>query len=176
MFWRKDKKRRLDEFEKNLISHVEEHGFSANYVFDPDGKEPDFTYSIGFRKTLNCSDFIVFGLPKELMHNMLWEVFRQVKAGKVPDDGIEWDDLLLGQKCVSKRLHPSNHTSEFLSSSLWYNRYLGHEAKDFEAFQLVWPGSNDRKFPWEEGAHISVIEAQPPLWLEAEKTVRESSD
>jgi len=52
----------LTEYEQDIVDNVEEHGWQATYVFDPDGDEPTFAYSIGFPKTLNCPDFIIIGL------------------------------------------------------------------------------------------------------------------
>jgi len=97
------------EFEVNMLATIEEHGWFCMSVFDPDGKQPEFSYSIGFSKTLDAPEFIVFGLNRELRHSMLWEVFRQIKAGAEPDEGKAWSDLLVeklyARTCLRNMLH-----------------------------------------------------------------------
>lgn len=66
-----------------------------------------FSYSSGFTKSLNKPEFIIFGLNKDLTHNMLWQVYHQLKAGAVPEDGMRWGGLLEGFDCISKKaIHP----------------------------------------------------------------------
>jgi hypothetical protein len=69
------------EYERGILANIEEHGWFCTTVFDPNGEQPSFSYSVGFTKTLNCPEFIVFGLPTKLMPSMLWNVFRQISAG-----------------------------------------------------------------------------------------------
>src|SRR5690606_704523 len=85
-----------DDYERKLLDNVDEHGWFCVHVFDPDGREEPFSYSVGFTKTLGAPEFIVFGLPRNLMHSMLWEVFRQIKAGKTPADNQRWSNLIEG--------------------------------------------------------------------------------
>jgi len=128
----------VNEFEENILKNVDEYGFSSNHVFDPDGNDKNFTYSIGFPLSLNCPDFIVFGLSRDIMHNMLWEIFHQVRAGRRPEDDMGWQGLLGGDYvCVSKRLHPSQHNRNYLNSSIWHHKYSGFPVVDFSAFQMV---------------------------------------
>jgi len=165
-------KQKLRDYEKKILRNVNEHGFFVNSVFDPEGLNKDFSYSIGFPSSLDCPDFIIFGLHLKLMHNMLWDVFHQIKAGKTPEDGTEWPKLLDGDYiCVSKRLHVSNHIPEYLNSSMWYHEHLGRPLEEYIAFQLVWPGVHDKKLPWQDNCSVDVIEAQPPLWLERSEPI-----
>jgi len=153
----------LSEYDKNIIENVEKHGWFATSVFDPEGKEPMFTYSTGFSKTLGAPEFIVFGLNKELMHNMLWEVFHQIKAGVVPQDSMRWDGLLEGFHCISKKaIHPDLH-KEYTCAANWFWRHHGN-TESLEVYQIVWPGAQQGLFPWEEGCDSYVISQQPKLW------------
>lgn len=155
--------RELNEYEINLIENVEKYGWFGNSVFDPDGKEPMFTYSTGFTKTLGAPEFIVFGLNKDLMHNMLWEVFHQIKAGAIPQDGMRWSNLLEGFDCISKKaVHPGLH-KEYTCSANWFWRHQGH-TDPLEVYQLVWPGAKQGLFPWEKGCDDFVISQQTQLW------------
>ena len=151
------------EYEQKLFATIEKHGWQSTFVFDPDGDAPDFAYSIGFSKTLNAPEFIVFGLPRELMHSMLWEVFRQIQNGKMPEDGMEWSGLLEGFQCVCRKaIHKDVHT-EYATSANWFWRESGNSGSP-EVFQIVWPGAQQGLFPWDDGCVEYVINQQPALW------------
>ena len=152
----------LTDYEKNVILNFEKHGWFATSVFDPDGNDPMFTYSTGFGKTLGTPEFIVFGLNKDLMHNMLWEVFHQIKAGAEPQDGMRWSDLLEGFDCFSKKAcHPDLH-KEYTCTANWFWRHDGNSCP-LEVYQLVWPGAQQGLFPWEDGCDPYVISQQTQL-------------
>jgi len=154
----------LDDHEQRIVDDVEEYGWFCSGVFDPEQKEPDFSYSVGFTKTLNAPEFIVFGLPLKLMHSMLWEVFRQIKDGKVPEDNQRWSKLIEGFDCISRPVHPTNIVREYLNSAMWF---WGNPAEhgQLKAFQLVWPSSKTGLFPWDADCAQEVRDRQPPLYL-----------
>ncbi len=157
--------RPLDDYEIKLLANIDEHGWQATHVFDPDGEDPGFTYSIGFPQSLNIPDFIIFGLKQELMHNMLWGIFEQVRDGKKVTDEAEWQGLLGGDyTCVSRRVHPDNVGSNYFNSARWWYKYAGRDMESLEFYQMFWPGVEDKRLPWEDGCHESVVEAQPKLF------------
>ena len=45
----------MEQYERNILQHIEEHGCSVTSVFDPDGKEPPFSYSIGIARSSGCT-------------------------------------------------------------------------------------------------------------------------
>ena len=149
--------------EREIIATVEQFGWLFRFVFDPDGVEPDFGYSVGFTKTLNAPEFIVFGLPKDLMHHMLSEVYEQVSAGRVPEDGMRWDDVLEGFQCISRRALVKDLHTKYTTAADWFWRNSENEGQP-QVFQLVWPGAKQGLFPWEEGCAQEVIDQQPNLW------------
>ena len=151
------------EHEQNMLADIEEHGFQSKGVFDPDGNDPNFCYSIGFTKTLEAPEFIVFGLDLELMHNMLWEVFRQVQAGAKPEHGMRWADVLEGFDCISLKADHPELLTEYSTSANWFWKDQVNEGHP-PIYQLVWPGAQQGLFPWEEDCDPYVIEMQPKLW------------
>lgn len=153
-----------DDYERNILRKVEEHGWFCTSVFDPDGKDVSFSYSVGFTETLNCPEFIVFGLDAKLMHSMLWNVFRQIKAGRTPEDNQRWSGLLEGYDCIARAVHPTNIVREYLNSAIWF---WGNPAERglLRAFQVVWPGVGTGLFPWDSACSQVVRDKQPPLWL-----------
>jgi hypothetical protein len=154
-----------NEYERKVLANIEKHGWQATYVFDPDGNDPDFTYSIGFPKTLNCPDFIIFGLPQKLMHSMIWDVFSKIKAGKKPADGTEWKGILEGDYvCVSRLVHPDNNGTNYFNSARWFYEHEGGDPSEMSYMQLFWPGAQNNLYPWDDGCGDYLIKAQPKLF------------
>jgi hypothetical protein len=60
--------------ESELLRNIEKFGWQSMSVFDPDGENPSFTYSIGFTSSVASPEFIVFGLDTGLMHYALGSV------------------------------------------------------------------------------------------------------
>jgi len=149
---------------KTLLARVDRHGWQATHVFDPDGAEPDFTYTVGLADRLKAPEIIVFGLSKSLMHSMLAEVQRQIaEEGLAVADGQHITGLLGGFDCIARRaIHPELFT-EFAVSALWYWRDRGHAGRP-EVMQIAWPSATTGLFPWDPGCAQSVIDDQPPLW------------
>jgi hypothetical protein len=154
----------LNAHERRIISNVDEHGFFQSTVFDPDGVLPTFTYTVGFAKTLDCPEFIVFGLDGAFHSSMLWGVFRQIQAGKRPADNLLWSGLLEGHDCISRAVHPTQITREHFNSALWFHDHMAPEVA-FTACQLVWPSAGSGLFPWDDGCPQDVRDLQPPLYL-----------
>ncbi|MEO1028865.1 MAG: DUF4262 domain-containing protein [Pseudomonadota bacterium] len=154
----------LNDYEIKLLANIKEHGWFSVGVFDKDGNEPDFRYSVGISKTHSAPELIVFGLPLDILHNMLWEMYRQIGDGNPLANGKRWTGLLEGFDCVSREIHPSNIVPDYFGSLLWYWTNI-EPGLDRKIFQIVWPGAQDGLFPWDEDCDQIVIDAQPPLWL-----------
>lgn len=151
------------DYEKKLLALVDEHGWQYTHVFDPEGESPNFGYSVGFASTLNSPEFIIFGLPRKLMNNMLWEIYRQIENGAVPADGMRWSGLLEGFDCISRAATHEDLYSDYVVSADWLWKTRGNEGHP-QVFQMVWPGARQGLFPWEDGCSQEVIDAQPSLW------------
>ncbi len=152
------------EYERTILQKIDKHGWFCSTVFDPKGKLPSFCYSVGFTQTLKAPEFIVFGLDDELMHAMLWQVFRDISSGRQPEDMQRWGGLLHGCDCVVRTVHPTNVVIEYLNSAIWFWRRLS-EHRPLPVFQLVWPGSKSGLFPWDDGCPQSLRDGQPALYL-----------
>jgi hypothetical protein len=99
------------------------------------------------------------------MHEMLWNVFRQIRDGAKPGDGVRWRGLLEGFDCVGRKVHPSNILRTWFNSAMWLWDGQGDGLVPMEAYQLVWPGAGNGLFPWDAGCNDIVRETQPPLYL-----------
>mgnify|MGYP001215688223 CR=1 FL=1 len=146
----------MKDYERNIHSDIEEYGCSVTSVFDPEGNEPPFSYSIGIAKSAGAPEIIVVGLKSELGHWLVNEYNRRVKAGErfAPDilylgflDGFA---VQFGQ--VSRK-----YRDEFMRSATWL-----HGSPDFEALQLIWP-STAGVWPWDSQASDWFRSNQPLL-------------
>lgn len=154
----------LTEYEARLLQNIENHGCQVTYVFDPTGEHKAFSYSAGLPISIGQPDVIVFGLSKELMHFMINEVAAQYRKGLELFEGQIIEGLIEGYPCVARRVLSEN-IEDYFSSAMWvHGRALGRPMD--VAFQLVWPGVEQRLFPWEEGCDEAVIAAQPPLYTQ----------
>jgi hypothetical protein len=158
--------RALTDYETKTVANVEKHGWQGTYVFDPKSNDPSFTYSIGFTKTLNAPEFIIFGLSQDLMHSMLWRIYDQIKAGAIPKDGMIWENLLENFNCVSRKAIHQDTFEIYARSARWYWNHSGHSGFP-EVYQMVWPGAQQGLFPWEEGCSQETINMQTPLWKDS---------
>lgn len=161
--------RSLTEYEQDIIDNIEEYGCQVTSVFDPDGNDPGFAYSIGFAKTVAQPEVIIFGLATKLMHSMINGILEQCRSGLKLSDGVVVDDLLEGFQCVVKEVHASQIEEGYFNSSMWFHsREFGAELT--EALQIFWPGAQDRKFPWDAGSSDYVRTMQPALYEPRMKT------
>ena len=73
----------MNESEKNIVANIEKYGCHINSVFDPEGEEADFTYTIGIERSHNQPELIVLGLRKELGAWVANEYNRRVAEGQI---------------------------------------------------------------------------------------------
>lgn len=153
----------LTEFEQRIVANVEQYGCHVMHVFDPEGVEQAFSYSVGFPVSVSQPDVIAFSLPNKLMHSMINEVHRQCREGLIMKDGLRVSGLIEGFDCELRSVLPERVVRDHFNSAMWFHRHrTGRPMTD--AFQIVWPGAVDGLFPWEAGASQIVIEAQPALY------------
>ncbi len=153
----------FNDYEHKLLLNIIEHGWQCSHVFDPKAILPDFSYTVGFSQTLNAPEFITFGLSRDLMQNMLWEVFRQVKDGLNISDNMQLKGLIDGFDCIAKKAQHKDLFTEYATHANWLwklNENEGHP----DVYQIIWPGAQQGLFPWDEGCAQDVIDAQPKLW------------
>lgn len=144
----------LDGPEKNFVANIREHGWFRTSVFQEEG-HVGFSYTTGLWLTLGFPEIIVFSLPSETAHAILWDVFREVKGGTKPPIGrraevfADRDGVFFP---VSR-----DHYREHLGWSRWF--YAGDE---FPCLQLVWPDTHG-VFPWQPSAEERFRNSQPDL-------------
>lgn len=145
--WRPDKTE-LDATDRNLLADVEKYGWHCLHVHD-EGELPYWSFSIGVFQSWRHPEFVVFGLPDTVAHDLLHELVERAKAGETFSHGREYDDVLEGFGCRFVRVDPQWY-SQFLGYAQWF-----YETEDgFPVLQLVWPDKHGR-YPWEQGYTIT---------------------
>jgi Domain of unknown function (DUF4262) len=154
---------KLDTHEQQVIDNILEHGCQVQLVFDPDGKMPNFSYSIGFPVSVGQPEVIVYGLRSELMHSIVNSIRRQCADGLVLADGTSVSGLLEGYDCVLRHVTDSKAIKDHFGWAIWYHRSQRH-VHLAEAYQIVWPGAEQGLYPWEDGCDEYVTSQQPALY------------
>lgn len=146
----------MKDYERNIHKHIEECGCSVTSVFDPEGDEPSFSYSIGIAKTSKAPELIVVGLEPEMGHWLVNEYNRRIRAGEIFVPGVLYEGFLEGF-AVQFGAVAREHREELMRSATWL-----HEGPDFEALQLIWP-STDGSWPSDAPASEWFRASQPLL-------------
>ena len=153
---------KLTDYELNIVSSVETEGCFVTGVFDPDGDDPNFAYSVGFPSSLRMPEVFMSGLDVNLMASLINLLHSLAANGLELRDGLVTDQLLNGYDCVLRRVHPSFLDTEFFNSAIWYAEKFGPQPLT-EALQIVWPDL-DGYFPWDDGAPAEFKAAQHNLY------------
>lgn len=118
----------LNKVEQKIINDIGEYGWHCMNV-GAGGGEPNFSYSIGFSKTLGCPEVLIFGLRQDVMHGMLWGMFEAFQSGRIAEPASKWLEPLPGYECELRFLSPSQKGKGHFGSALWYwHKYLGNSA------------------------------------------------
>ncbi len=158
-----DRYAQLTKSERRVIDDIRAFGWHGVWV-EEDAEQPNFNYSVGFLDTLQHAEIIIFGLPRKVMHEIMWEMFRDIQSGRRFEEPALYDGLIERFACAVRPVHPTQHRL-YLGYALWYLRWLG-AGRELKAVQLFWPGK-DGLFPWELGCSSVAVARQPLLYLPA---------
>ncbi len=145
----------LDEQERGFTDAIPEHGWFRTSVL-PDDEGPGFSYTTGFHLNFDYPELVVFSFKSELAHAVLWDVYRDLKAGRRYPIAVAVSDLFGNAEA---HLFPvaKDRYRDLLGWSCWF--YGGDE---FPCLQLVWPDAGGA-FPWQPGASDHAKSSQPDL-------------
>jgi hypothetical protein len=146
----------MNEYEQNLLRHIEQFGCSVTSVFDPDEKEPPFSYSIGITKSCGAPELIIVGLNSKLGHAVVNLYNDKVRAGERFVPGVLYTGFLEGFPVQFSPVTKENRES-YMTSACWL-----HGGPSFEALQLIWPNT-EGVWPWEPRASEWLRANQPLL-------------
>jgi hypothetical protein len=144
-----------DEHDRKLLTDVKQYGWHVIGI-EEDEEGPSFAYSIGLQHSLHDPEIIVFGLPVQLMHQIINGIGEKVRSGERFEHLDEWDDILDGYNVAFRNVE-RKHFRDYFGYARWFYR-----GDDFSALQCVWPDSQHR-YPWHPEAPAALIQRQPLL-------------
>lgn len=136
---------RRAENDKRVANDIREYGCHVISVFDPEEKQPTFSYSVGIQETTGAPEAIVIGVRSNLGHFMVNEYKRQVQSGIQFKRGVLYPGFLEG---FSIYVEPVK-SKQLLEYTLGCARY--YKSKPYSTVQLVYP-STAGVWPWQSGA------------------------
>jgi hypothetical protein len=146
----------LDPRERKFLTEIRKYGWFNTRVFDPDQIEPDFSYSTGIFESVGFPEIIVFSLPKQVSHDILWDIYRDLADGKSFASRTKIPGIFGNHDAVLMPVAKSKY-GEHLGWSQWFYR-----GDDFPCLQLIWP-DREGLFPWEAYFDQSFVDDQPDL-------------
>lgn len=142
--------------DRRVAADVERHGCHVVSVFDPDDREPTFSYSIGIGRSAGAPEAIVIGLKPSLGHSMINGYCRRVRAGEVFERGRLYEGFLEDFPNYIEPVRLRRHEP----CTLGCTRFYGDEP--YAVVQLVWPSTRG-VWPWQKAASDWLRHHQPML-------------
>jgi hypothetical protein len=146
----------MDASEQKIFADIEKYGLHIVKVFDPDGKLPDFAYSIGLYEKFNHPEIVIVGLPLDYMKTFINNIATEIKSGKIFTVGIKYEEFVDNYDSQFVVVDKSQY-GEYFGFARWY--YKGDE---FPVLQFVWQ-DKEHRFPWDTEFKIDMEEMQPLL-------------
>ena len=144
------------ENDKKVASDIRKYGCHVISVFDPEEKEPNFSYSIGIQESSGVPDAIVIGLPPNLGGFIINEYNRRVKARKRFKRGKLYTGFIEGFSVYVEPARPK------LAAQYTFGCDRYYEDEPYSIVQIVWP-STSGVWPWEKTASEWLRKHQPML-------------
>ena len=127
-----------------MLGDVEQDGWHHLRIHPSEG-DPRWSFTIGLAATWEHPELIVFGLPYETCHDVLWTAARAIAGGARYEPGRSYDEFLEGYPARFVEVPPHWYAA-FMGYAQWF-----HESSTgFRVLQFVWPDARGR-FPWDEG-------------------------
>ncbi len=139
-----------------IKADIAEYGCHVISVFDPEGKIPSFSYSIGIQESCGAPEAIVIGVRSELGHFMVNEYKDQVRRNGRLARGVLYSGFLKDFSIYVEPAKPDRHANYTLGC----NRY--YKDKRYEVVQLIYPTVSG-VWPWQAGADEWFKTHQPML-------------
>ena len=149
--------RELDESEREVLGHVERHGWNVTNIHERDGA-PGWAFTIGLFETFGHPEVAIFGMDLQTRHSILNWIGKNVREGNSFTAGQEHDWVFEGYNCWSRDVQRSWYKDLF-GWAVWF--YGGTE---FPMVQCFWP-ARDGTYPWEDASAFFV--RQPLLYEES---------
>lgn len=147
-----------NNYERKLVQNVAKYGWQCTSV-EPTEDDSDpirFSYTIGLHSSYGQPEFIIFGLPRKVAHDILSIVAEAAGSNRPIDVTKPSSKLVNNYDCVFVPVG-KEYYDEYLGSAIWWE-----QGDEFPAYQIVWP-SKTGLYPWHPDVHEDFIKIQPVL-------------
>jgi hypothetical protein len=142
--------------DQRVADDIREYGCHVISVFDPEEKQPTFSYSVGIQEMTGSPEAIIIGLSPSLGHSAINEYSAQIRAGKKFERGVLYPGFLEGFSIYIEPVKPSR----LVEYTLGCNRF--YKGRPYSTVQLVYPTTSG-VWPWQASASEWFISNQPML-------------
>lgn len=133
---------------EKVENDIKEHGWHVLSVFSEN--EPSFSYTVGFKETLNHSEVIISGLNTKLMHQLLNDIGELIKEGNSFSAGDISNEVIKGYPVKFVAVNESNIKEYFRVANARYGK------GQFQAIQCLWSDKHGT-FPEKTDANQEVL-------------------
>lgn len=140
---------------EHITRSLADCGFATIEVGDPAGH---FAYTIGFTE-LGHPEILMCGARGKVAHQLFWDLYRSIKAGKRYNSGDI--DTELGNLPTAFRTVNPDVTEDFCFQAVHWYKGTG---KTPTFLQLVMPDPAGL-LPWQEGYDSKLMRPQRQLWV-----------
>lgn len=149
-------KRELTANDRRVARDVKRYGCHVVSVFDPRGRLPHFSYSIGIQDSSGAPDVIVIGLRPELGGFVVNEYNRQIRKGRRFKRGRRYPGFLRGFSVYFEPARKERYRRYVYGCARYY------DGRDYSIVQLIFP-STKGVWPWNKSASKWLVRNQPML-------------
>ncbi|MBT8143167.1 MAG: DUF4262 domain-containing protein [Gammaproteobacteria bacterium] len=121
-----------------IAAKVEQNGWHPVHVVDTTGSAPGFSYSIGFERTFDHPEIIVFGLEKSTARNLLGAVADGLRGGARYEPYERLADVFGPDLQIEFRPVRDDAFRHYLAKAIDFYR------EPFRAWVLLWPDQKGR--------------------------------
>ena len=130
-----------DDGERSVLDDIAKYGWHCIYILEQDG-QPPWTFTIGLFETWKHPELVIFGLKRQVAHEILNIVAVKLAKGERIDLSQPTDDLVHGASCLLVGV-PEHHYRARFGFARWY-----YQGDGFPVYQIVWPNREGYFLPF----------------------------
>ncbi len=144
-----------DSPEQKVIDNIAQYGWHCIHIMG-EGDAGPYSFTIGLFHTYKQPEFVIFGLPAKVAHQVLSIVVQAIQRDEPLNLSVPTNELLEGYPCCFAEV-PATEYHDYMGFCRWY-----YEGNGFPLYQIVWP-NRAGQFPWHPEATTAFKRVQPVL-------------
>ena len=146
-----------DEYEAKAIADINQHGVHILNVFDPEGEDSKFNYSVGLWHSYKHPEILIYGLDAGISTQLINDIAEKCRNGDpMPANGMVSSDYVQSFHVQFVEVPKSEYKEHF-----GWARWL-YQGNEFPVLQMVFP-DKDGNWPWSDKTTDDFKWFQPVL-------------